>query len=197
MKTTKLFRSIAMLMLLVLIPVGVSAAGEEDPNALPAVADPGSFDSSVDPVVSLSYLNQIFLPQVTAIIDAGAADNETMKELSEKIDKLEKAIDDAGNQTAASNGFFIAIQLDKGDTLLAPENACELILRTGSAKVVSPFADQGLSDFTAGTDLRNGTDITPNHSLLIPRGGDGRGIVMTSEGGGFLMVRGEYEIVQE
>ncbi|HPU17585.1 MAG TPA: hypothetical protein PLZ27_02825, partial [Bacillota bacterium] len=61
------------------------------------------------------------------------------------------------------------------------------------ATVVSPFANQGISDNTLGTDLLNGTAIALNHLLLIPRGGDGRGIKITSTGA-FVMVRGEYTI---
>ena len=42
---------------------------------------------------------------------------------------------------------------------------------------------------------KNGDNVSFNHALIIPRGGDGRGIKITSTYGAYVMVRGEYEIV--
>ena len=74
--------------------------------------------------------------------------------------------------------------------------ATELILRSGSAEVVSPFDNQGLSDLTDGVDLKGGAAVPKNHNLLIPRGDDGRGIRITSSNGAYVMVGGAYIIVE-
>lgn len=71
---------------------------------------------------------------------------------------------------------------------------CEIILRTGSAIAVS-ITVNGLNDITEGTEIYNAEDIPLYHSLLVPRGDDGRGIQITSPDA-YIMVRGEYEIVQ-
>ena len=68
-------------------------------------------------------------------------------------------------------------------------------MRSCTATVVSPFEDQGLSDITGGEDLLNGVEVTKNHEMIIPRGGDGRGILITYSGGAYVMVRGEYKVV--
>ena len=89
---------------------------------------------------------------------------------------------------------YEVIEMQKGQVLYASgDKGIEIILRSGTATVVSPFANQGISDNTIGTDLQKGTAIGLNHLLLIPRGGDGRGIKITSTSA-FVMVRGEYTI---
>ena len=79
-----------------------------------------------------------------------------------------------------------------------PENAAFPYL---TAEVVSPFSYengseyvQGVADITAGVDLTDGTNIEKNHMLVVPSGGDGRGILVTSEDA-YILVRGEYYIV--
>lgn len=75
------------------------------------------------------------------------------------------------------------------------------ILRTGSAVAVSPYTQtgtiQGLNNTTNGTDICDGEAIPLFHSIMIPRGGDdGRGVTVTSLEGAYLMVGGDYTIVE-
>ncbi len=90
--------------------------------------------------------------------------------------------------TAPVSMTYTAIRLTKGQSIVGN---CELILRSGTATALCPGVN-GLSDLTAGADLANGTEITPNHQLLVPRD-DGRGLTVTSEEA-YVMVRGPYVI---
>ena len=53
----------------------------------------------------------------------------------------------------------------------------------------------GIADITSGTDVTDGSAIEKNHMIVIPTGGDGRGILVTSEEA-YILVRGEYYIVE-
>ncbi len=136
-----------------------------------------AYDSTSDPIISLSYLTKYV--------------EEALKPINEKIDALS-----GGNSgsTAATADAFTVIELQPGQELQCTA-ATELILRSGSAVIVSPFENQGLCDMTAGVDLAGGVSVPKNHCLLIPRGNDGRGIKITGSGTAYVMVGGAYKIV--
>lgn len=197
------------------------------------------YDSTTDPVVTLSYVNNNLLPQIEARINelkllidnggssgytGGGASSAELSALGTRVSALEgktttfvsvtdfnalKNRVSALESGSSSNGGgstqtpvtvvggmqYEAIFVEYGKTVIAPKTSIELILRSGSAVVVSPFADQGLSDITGGKDLLNNNSITLNHALIIPRAGDGRGMRITSREGAYVMIRGEYSIV--
>ncbi|MBQ8578274.1 MAG: hypothetical protein IJ449_09985 [Clostridia bacterium] len=95
---------------------------------------------------------------------------------------------DAPEVAAPADTSYTVVALKKGQSITGP---CELILRSGTAVALCPGAN-GLSDLTAGADIGNGTAITANHLLLVPRD-DGRGLTVTSEEA-YIMVRGTYVI---
>lgn len=136
-----------------------------------------AYDSTNDPLISLSYLTKYV--------------EEALAPVKEAIASLGGDIDTPA-QTATG---FEAIFVEYGKQIQCTA-ATELILRSGTAEVVSPFDNQGLSDLTDGTDLKGGDSVPKNHNLLIPRGDDGRGIVITSSGGAYVMVGGAYIIVE-
>lgn len=94
-------------------------------------------------------------------------------------------------QTNGSDSTFTVVYLTKGQRLMA-EGSMELVVRSGSANAISPVANQGLSDMTAGAEILNGKKSPVNHLVLIPRG-DGRGIIVTSSEC-YVMVRGPYTV---
>ncbi len=177
------------------------------------------YDSTVDPLVTLSYLNDVFMPQMYEQMQAlaqggsvgsgvGSADssltaiNDDIQSLQARIAALEAqgSANGSGNvsggDTVVADTTFTVLELKKGQTVYAVGGSCELVLRSGSARIVSPFTGdnaQGLADFTGGKDLQNGENVPSNHLLLIPRGDDGRGITVTSPSA-WIMVRGEYKI---
>lgn len=144
-----------------------------------------AYDSTSDPLISLSYLTKYV--------------EEALKPINEKIAALtggESGGESGGDGTTApaTTDAFVVIDLKPGQELQCTA-ATELILRSGSAVIVSPFDNQGLCDMTAGVDLQAGTAVPKNHCLLIPRGNDGRGIKITGSGTAYVMVGGAYKIV--
>ena len=134
-----------------------------------ADAAPGS---AQDPVVTKSYVDS-----VTAA-------------LTSRVDALEKAAAavSTGSAVQAPAGFTV-VQVAAGKTIIGGEGT-ELILRSGSATAVDNGAN-GVSDLTAGADLKGGTAVEKNHLLLVPRN-DGRGIKCTTNC--YVMVLGEYTL---
>ena len=140
-----------------------------------------AYDSTSDPLISLSYLTKYV--------------EEALKPINEKIAALTGGESGGDGTTApATTDAFVVIDLKPGQELQCTA-ATELILRSGSAVIVSPFDNQGLCDMTAGVDLQVGSAVPKNHCLLIPRGNDGRGIKITGSGTAYVMVGGAYKIV--
>ena len=145
-----------------------------------------AYDGISDPIISLSYLQQYIAQNVDSKILA----------LQNQIAELKLSVDtllSSSTQTPATvPASFAVIQLQRGQTVIAGES-CEIILRSGTAVVVLDAASLGgISDLTQGVDLANGTNVTPNHHLLVPRS-DGRGIHITSDVA-FVMIKGAYSI---
>lgn len=124
--------------------------------------EPGS---SEDPLVTLSYVEQ-------------------------RISQLRTYIDQQIRSNPSSGGAtFQVVNLQAGQTLVAGQGT-EIILRSGRATAIdSPHG--GLSDVTAGRDIRKGQPVPQNHLLIIPRA-DGRGA--RSETATVFMIRGSYSI---
>ncbi|MEE0967824.1 MAG: hypothetical protein U0M06_00420 [Clostridia bacterium] len=140
-----------------------------------------SFDSSNDPIISLSFLT---------------------KYVEEALVPIRASIESMGGNTGSdttppvvNSTSFEAIFVEFGKEIQCSA-ATEVILRSGTAEIVSPFDNQGLSDLTDGVDLKAGQNVPKNHNLLIPRGDDGRGIKITSSEGAYVMVGGAYKIVE-
>ena len=161
-----------------------------------------AYDSSEDPLVSLSYLLEIFEPKILdkfedkfvyleeALIDA----------IDEKLENIDYSDSNGDNSAPTVNtpstensALFEVIELTTGDALYAV-SACEIMLRAGEASCIAPNPSQGIADFT-GPEIFDGQALTLNHMCIIPRG-DGCGILAESESV-FLMVRGEYTIVKK
>lgn len=154
-----------------------------------------SYDSSEDPLISLSYLTETFRPSIEKDY------KERIAVLEEKIAQL---INDANtgateptspavptdSKRDAMPGYEV-VELQYGDCLYA-NAACDIMLRSGSAFCIAPDATQGISDYTAGVEILNKDPLIKNHMCLIPRG-DGRGIMATAQSV-YVMVRGEYTI---
>ena len=139
------------------------------------------YDSAEDPVISLSYLYDVFkvelLDEVKALI-GNSSDERTVT---------------VTRPEASSGATYEVVELTRGDCLYA-EGACDLMLRSGTAVCIAPDVSQGIADYTSAYEIYNGDSLTKNHMCLIPRG-DGRGVCATSDSV-YIMVRGEYSIVK-
>ena len=187
--------------------IALAAAVSLTVTALPMLVfgDETTFDLESDPLISLSYIEEILKPAYDEKIEALTKENkaltekltafdEALKKAGETITALETKITDLEeNEPAAALGQYEVVHIKKGAKLLA-KSPCELILRSGSGIVVSITAN-GINDFSEGVELMNAEEIPLYHGLLVPRGDDGRGIQITSNEA-YVMVRGEYEIVE-
>ncbi len=144
------------------------------------VSADGAYSSVDDPLVSLSYVNDILAPEIVEQVMA----------------KVEAEYIKISDISAASAGSYTNISLTKGQTLMA-DACCEVILADGAATVIVTAASNvengaGICDLTAGSMIVNGELLAVSHYLVIPKA-DGRGIVVTSDTAN-IMVRGEYHI---
>ena len=157
------------------------------------LAHAAAYDSSVDPIVTLSFLSNQFK-------------NEILSEVDKRIEAITGSLEvyriDRENDpdpepvpvaAPAASSAFEVVELSWGDRLFA-ESACEIMLRAGVVMCIAPDASQGLADTTGGYEIYNGDYLTKNHMCLIPRA-DGRGILAESDSV-YIMVRGEYSIVK-
>ena len=146
-----------------------------------------------DPLVTLSYLEQIFLPKVTAQAEeqAAAKQTETETKFADQIDQyrteMEKNIGDAA--AAEDSASFVLVTLTKGQKLL-PEIGCEMLLRVGTA-TVDCGSNPALIDISTGGTLNKGSAMEKNHLYLSTM--VSRTVTATSDTVKIL-VRGRYTV---
>lgn len=162
-----------------------------------------TYSSEDDPLISLSYINEVLLPQIKEMInDAALGKDIGDVEVTKPVETTEEpAVTTEPEEifpegTVNTGAKYEVVNLKAGQTLYASVYSCEVIVRSGSTKVVSPFTvkweEQGVSDTTDGIEIYNDGAVPTNHTIIIPRD-DGRGIVAQS-GGAWIMVRGDYII---
>lgn len=120
-----------------------------------------------DPLVTLSYLTNVFAPKVEELAEhvVGEHQEENEAELNDAIDywdeRVQQAIDEAG--VSGSGGVtYHEVTLEAGEILVMQEG-CEVILRFGSVKW---NADTALMDMTSGSDLASGKMLSANHLYM-------------------------------
>ena len=205
MKQKKWKTITSVLLLCALIVVG----------ALAIAAEYGTTD---DPLVSLSYLNNVLAPQISEKVDAIIAEKTASLEddLDGKINSISSEIDDKISQytskssdeivtdafvesvaakvsekvgsSSGTSSVFALVKLSSGQTLTA-KVGCEILLRIGTATCVSS-GTPGLIDMTTGGDLAGGKPLEKNHLYLCTV--DGRGVKATSNV--TALVRGPYTV---
>lgn len=149
--------------------------------------------SQTDPLVTMSYLNDVNTPAILKQVDAKLDSRE--QALVYKLDGVADAYaqeveslmgTSSGSGTASS--VFSVVTVKAGQQLLG-STGCELLLRSGSATCVAASAP-GLVDSTEGSTLASGGAVQPDHLYLITA--DGRGLKATADA--TVMVRGSYTI---
>ena len=125
--------------------------------------------SSEDPLVSLSYLNDVFLKDIMGKVD---------QKISQRNQDIVKAM---GGQLpgggSGSTDTFTVVTLTKGQVLVG-DIGCEVMLRVGTAVCVSP-SSPGLINETSGEVLNNGGVLVKNHMYMMTI--EGRGVQATAE----------------
>lgn len=97
--------------------------------------------------------------------------------LQNDVDDSTKRIDfmDTTMLNLSDGTVWQVVKVDPGIKVLASDTG-EFVLRSGTARVIGNEFNEGISDLTSGSEVKNGDLVSKNHHLLIPRG-DGRGIV--------------------
>ena len=123
--------------------------------------------SEGDPLITLSYLKNIFTPQVQTMVDqaveAGKAQNKA--DLDSAIQawdaEIGQAVQDALNaQVKEEPASFAPVSMADGKTV-SVESGCEIIVRSGK-----PVCSADLIDQTDGTVLKAGGELKANHLYL-------------------------------
>lgn len=143
------------------------------------VAADDLYSSKDDPLISLSYANDVLGPQI-------------MTEVLKKIDAdyVKKSELEPSDQSG-----YTLLTLSQGQTIMA-KGVLEIIPVEGEAEAVITSASNisdgaGIIDTTSGSVVTNGETLSGNHLLVIPKA-DGRGLRAVSQLQ--ILVRGEYNI---
>ncbi|EXX86807.1 hypothetical protein BG52_05745 [Paenibacillus darwinianus] len=143
-----------------------------------AVSDtPGSVD---DPVVTKSYVDKL-------LGSGGGSGDSARKELQAMMDAFKKEME--ANKAGTSSEVVI---VKPGQTLMASAGA-QFVLRAGKGVAYSSDVN-GISNVTAGTDIKSGNAVPNNHLIIFPR--EGRGVMPDPDQTGPLtvLVLGGYEL---
>ncbi len=122
----------------------------------------------------------------------GSADDPVVTK-SYVDEQIRKALGGGGSGGSGGNKLVV-VELTPGKTLYGFEGT-EFIVRTGKVVSVAGVNGDGLTDITAGADLKAGAPVDTNHLLLIARS-DSRGLRLEPDfnGKAYVMVRGQYEL---
>lgn len=123
--------------------------------------------SEADPLVTLSYLQNIFTPKVQSMVDESVSkDREQIKtDVNAAIQEWETKIDKAVEDTLAAEkveepASFVPLDMAEGTTITL-KGGCEFIVRSGA-----PICSANLIDQTAGSTLRAGEEAVINHLYI-------------------------------
>ncbi len=197
MKQKKRSVKTAIVLLVGLLLVGIFAIAAE-------------YGSSADPLVSQSYIDSVFKPQILAQVDSkitqklsGASSQiQTVQDLIDrKIAEFEsrqfsvnvdsafvqqvsdRVIQSVQDQTV-NNSTFQVVSLSSGQKLILTVGA-EAVLQSGNASCVS-----ALLDTTTGVSLASGGKVAQYHLYLAPAQDCG----ISASSSATLLVRGYYQV---
>jgi len=151
-----------------------------------AFASPGT---EGDPFITLSYLTNIFRPQV--LTEVQKAEQEMIQLFEERIKQLEAQLGSGQGGSAPAPrpaDVFSVVTLRRGQSLTCSVGT-EIMLRIGS---VNGFGSApALVNYTTGSTLTAGSALTANHMYLVTI--EGNGITATADTVRVL-VRGSYRL---
>ena len=143
------------------------------------VAATGGAGTSSDPLVTLSYLNEKFLPQILSEVDKKTTSREQTlsSKLTEQVKSETQAFEQkysasSGNASGGTAASFTVVTLNQGQILYMGVG-CEAMLRTGSGVCVAA-STPGLIDETSGAALAGGLGLQKNHLYMATV--DSRGV---------------------
>ena len=146
-----------------------------------------------DPVISLSYLQNVFAPEMRASAEE-AAQNKAREVFNAERDALAAEIRQSlsGSGSTAS-AEYQTVRISKGQMICPDGGSIEVLLRRGSYVCVDPVGEK-IPNLTRGGEAGDGAELTLQNLYIVPKD-DGRGIKAVAEADGWVMVRGAYKLV--
>jgi len=146
-----------------------------------------------DPLITLSYLEEIFLPQVTEQVkeDTAPLQEKLEETFTQQIDTYKKELEEVVSSSAGDSGSasFVLVDMTKGQ-VMSLDLGAEVMLRVGNARVDSGV-NPALIDISTGGTLNKGSSLTKNHLYMASM--VDRTITATADSVK-LLVRGGYTI---
>lgn len=183
--------------------------------AIGCFAIAAEYGSQSDPLVTLSYINEVLLPETKAELDGkisqtvsdydqtlqqqtGALEDYVDRQLrnyasgqvdSSLIDQIAAAVvQQMGGTTASGSASWSVVQIPAGAQVSCGVG-CQIILRSGAAVCVAAGAP-GLVDLSDAESLNNGQAMAANHLYLVNT--EGRGF--SSAQGCSVLIAGDYTV---
>ncbi len=141
-----------------------------------------------DPLVSLSYLEEVFIPtmEMEAIDQAEMAVGRAEYNINQEIADLKS---DLGGSSVSGASEFLVVTLAKGEKLTLNSGA-QAVLRVGAANVSSP-SSPALLNLSQGTSLINGGALVINQLYLAT---EGNRVLTAGEDVVKIMVSGGFQV---
>jgi hypothetical protein len=151
-----------------------------------------SSGTQADPLITLSYLNEKFRPQLLDEIktEIGKAGTEITAKIDEKLASGGlSSLDNGSSPTVDDADAFAVVTLARGQTLKCAVGT-ELLLRIGTA-TASGASAPALVDETSGASAAIGASLEANHMYLVTIEGNGASATAATVK---ILVRGTYTI---
>lgn len=136
----------------------------------------------------------VILLGATVVFSEPGTENDPLVSLSyieKRMDQLKSYVDQKVSGTSTKpESAWVVVEVPAGKSIVCKDGT-EIILRSGEAIAIASNLG-GLTDVTAGHDLKMDQLITKNHLLIIPRD-DGRGAYCNTIS--IFLVKGNYEIL--
>ncbi|MCL2392405.1 MAG: hypothetical protein FWC66_07340 [Oscillospiraceae bacterium] len=151
-----------------------------------ATASPGTQD---DPFITLSYLTNIFRPQV--MNEVRSTEQQMIQRFEARISELEAQLQASGSGQAATGTAdrFHVVTLRRDQTLIASVGT-EIMLRVGTATAFGS-SEPALVNYTAGSTLSSASALVTNNMYLVTIEGNG---VRATADLVRVLVRGVYTV---
>lgn len=172
------------------------------------------YGSQSDPLVTLSYINQVLLPETKSDLDEKIAQTvsdydqslqqqtETLESYvdgqlkkyssgqldSTLIDQIAAAVVEQMGGSTGKSASWSVVQIAAGAKVSCGVG-CQFVLRSGAAVCVAA-ANPGLVDLSDAESLNNGQSLTQNHLYLANE--DGKGF--STAQGCSVLIAGDYTI---
>ena len=146
--------------------------------------------TQTDPLVTMSYINEVTAPQILSDVDDRLDQREQalVDRLDASIARYERDMEQKLSGTAGTSSAFTVVNVAAGRQLTGA-TGFEFLLRSGSATAVAASAP-GLIDTTGGGTLASGGAVEPNHLYLTTA--EGRGLKAVTDL--TVLVRGSYTL---